>query len=217
MLYKHLVIKTTLTYISANKTLIIVALIIIIAYQTIHTHTMTCTHTSLRLSSHTTINKILMISNNDTNLSLSFHANLKEKVHASFIPCMKFALPYLGKAAAWGGWVRRQTQFGVAVVESMDDLIIVVFEWTSGDWCMCHCVCVYCVCVCVCVCVFVCMHACVRAWCVSVHMCVCVCVVCVCVCVCMCVWCVCVCVCACVCVCVCVCVCMCGVCILIIC
>ena len=33
---------------------------------------------------------------------------------------------------ARGGWVRRQTQFGVVVVESIDHLIIVVFEWTSG-------------------------------------------------------------------------------------
>ena len=64
-LYKHLITKTTLTYISANKTLIIIALITIIASRT--------THTSLRSSTHTTINKILMISNNDTNLNLSFH------------------------------------------------------------------------------------------------------------------------------------------------
>ena len=85
-LYKHLIIKTTLTYILANKTLIIVALITIIAYRTIqtrtharthathtHTHTHWHAHTSLRSSTHTTINKILMISNHDTNLNLSFH------------------------------------------------------------------------------------------------------------------------------------------------
>ena len=63
--------------------------------------------------------------------------------------------------------MRRQTQFG-DVVENMDHLIIVVFEWMSGDSCM-H----VCVCVCVCVCV-------VCVWCVCG---VCVCVVCVCVCV----------------------------------
>ena len=44
---------------------------------TTHTHTDIHTqwhaHTSLRSSTHTTINKILMISNNDTNLNLSFH------------------------------------------------------------------------------------------------------------------------------------------------
>ena len=65
--------------------------------------------------------------------------------------------------------MRRQTQFG-DVVENMDHLIIVVFEWMSRDSCMhvCVCVCVVCVwCVCVCVCVCVC------------GVCVCVCVVCV--------------------------------------
>ena len=30
--------------------------------------------------------------------------------------------------------VTRQTQFGVAVVKSINYLLIVVFEWTSGDW-----------------------------------------------------------------------------------
>ena len=38
MLYKHLITKTTLTHISSNKTLIIVALITIITYWTIHTY-----------------------------------------------------------------------------------------------------------------------------------------------------------------------------------
>ena len=40
-----------------------------------------------------------------------------------------------------------KTQFGV-VVESIDHLLIVVFEWTSGDCCalvsVCVCVCSYC-------------------------------------------------------------------------
>ena len=45
-----------------------------IAYQNnIHTHIQWHAHTSLCLSTHTTINKILMISNNDTNLNLFFH------------------------------------------------------------------------------------------------------------------------------------------------
>ena len=48
-----------------------------------------------------------------------------------------------------GGWVRRRTQFGGVVVEGIDHLMIVVFEWTSGDWSDA------CVCVCVCVCVVV--------------------------------------------------------------
>ena len=30
--------------------------------------------------------------------------------------------------------VTRQTQFGVAVVKSINYFLIVVFEWTSGDW-----------------------------------------------------------------------------------
>ena len=65
---------------------------------------------------------------------------------------------------AWGGWVRRQTQFGV-VVESINHLLIDVFDGARWDWCahvsvcMCVCVCMLCVCVClhvcVCVCVFV--------------------------------------------------------------
>ena len=42
--------------------------------------------------------------------------------------------------------MRKQTQFGVVVVvESIDHLIIVVFEWTMETG--------VCVCVCVCVCV----------------------------------------------------------------
>ena len=59
---------------------------------------------------------------------------------------------------ARGGWVRRQTQFGVVVVavECIDHLLIVVFESTNGDWCAHVSVCV---CVCVvgggCMCVFV--------------------------------------------------------------
>ena len=28
----------------------------------------------------------------------------------------------------------RHTQFGVVVIESINYLLIVVFEWTSGDW-----------------------------------------------------------------------------------
>ena len=54
------------------------------------------------------------------------------------------------------GWVRRQTHFGVVVVEGVNHLLIVVFEWTGGDWYACLCVCV-----CVCVCVCACMHVCV--------------------------------------------------------
>ena len=52
----------------------------------------------------------------------------------------------------------------------MNQYLIFVSEWTSGNWCahLCVCVCV-CVFVCVCVCVCVCVRACVRA-------CVCVCV-----------------------------------------
>ena len=88
-----------------------------------------------------------------------------------------------------GGWLRRQTQFGVVVVQSIAHLLIVVSEWTSGDGCA-----LVSVCVCVRVCVRVCVCACVRACvCVCVHACVCVraCVrACVrmCVCVCVCVW-----------------------------
>ena len=39
-----------------------------------------------------------------------------------------------------GGWLRRQTQFGVVVVQSIAHLLIVVSEWTSGDWCVRACV-----------------------------------------------------------------------------
>ena len=74
---------------------------------------------------------------------------------------------------------REKRQFGVFVVESIDHLIIIVFEWTSGEWCrMLECVrvCV-CVCLCVCVCVCVCLRA--RAFavrtCVCVYVCVCAC------------------------------------------
>ena len=35
--------------------------------------------------------------------------------------------------------MRRQTQFGVVVVESMYHLLIVVFKWTSKDCCECVC------------------------------------------------------------------------------
>ena len=52
--------------------------------------------------------------------------------------------------------MRGQTQFGV-VVEIIDHLLIVVSEWTSGDWCAHVTVCVVCVCVCVTVCVCVCV------------------------------------------------------------
>ena len=38
-----------------------------------HTHTQWHVHTSLCSSTHTTINKILMISNNNTSLNLSYH------------------------------------------------------------------------------------------------------------------------------------------------
>jgi len=42
-----------------------------------------------------------------------------------------------------GGWVRKQTQFGVVVVESIDHLIVIVFEWTMGTGAHVHvCVCV---------------------------------------------------------------------------
>ena len=37
-----------------------------------------------------------------------------------------------------GGWVRRRTQFGGVVVEGIDHLMIVVFEWTSGDLSLIH-------------------------------------------------------------------------------
>ena len=59
-----------------------------------------------------------------------------------------------------GGWVRRQTQFGVGVVvvvvEGVSHLLIVVFEWTSGDWYAR---------LCVCVCMCACMHACACSYC----------------------------------------------------
>ena len=49
--------------------------------------------------------------------------------------------------------VTRHTQFGVAVVKSINYFLIVVFEWTSGDWyehanmyvCVHACVCVLCI------------------------------------------------------------------------
>ena len=44
--------------------------------------------------------------------------------------------------------MRKQTQFGVVVVESIDNLIVAVFEWTMGTGAHAH------VCVCLCVCVF---------------------------------------------------------------
>ena len=71
----------------------------------------------------------------------------------------------------------------VLVVESIDHLLIIVSEWTSGDCCAHVSVCV---CACVRACVRVCVRACVRACvrvCVCVCVCMCACVVCV-VCVC---------------------------------
>ena len=56
--------------------------------------------------------------------------------------------------------VTRHTQFGVAVVKSINYFLIVVFEWTSGDWYE-H-VNMY-VCVCVHACTRVCMRARMRA------------------------------------------------------
>ena len=53
---------------------------------------------------------------------------------------------YIWIGRGWGGGgmrdpdkrrglgVTRQTQFGVAVVKSINYFLIVVFEWTSGDW-----------------------------------------------------------------------------------
>ena len=52
--------------------------------------------------------------------------------------------------------------------KSIDHLLILVSEWTSGDWCA-H------VTLCVRACVRACLRACVRA-CVRVCVCVCVCV-----------------------------------------
>ena len=48
---------------------------------------------------------------------------------------------------ARGGWMGEKIQSG-AVAEGINHLLIVVFEWTSGDWCAHVSVCV-CVCVCV--------------------------------------------------------------------
>ena len=48
--------------------------------------------------------------------------------------------------------MRKQSQFGVVVVESIDHLLIVVSEWTSRDLCaqVTVCVCVHAhVCLCV--------------------------------------------------------------------
>ena len=43
-------------------------------------------------------------------------------------------------------WVRKQTQFGVVVFESIDHLIVIVFEWTMGTGAHVHvCVCVFCI------------------------------------------------------------------------
>ena len=79
--------------------------------------------------------------------------------------------------------MRGHTQFDFLadVVDSIDHLIIVVFEWTSVDWCAHVCVCAR---VCAYVCVYVYASVCV---CVCEYICVCVCVceyICVCVCVC---------------------------------
>ena len=60
-----------------------------------------------------------------------------------------------GRERGWGiqtreggtVWVRRQTKFGVVVAQSIDHLLNVVSEWTSGD----------------CVCVRACACACARA------------------------------------------------------
>ena len=67
--------------------------------------------------------------------------------------------------------MRRQTQFGV-VVESINHLLIDVFEGVSRDWSVCMCVCVL-VCVYMCKCVIVYMYVCV---CVCAHEQACVCI-----------------------------------------
>ena len=61
--------------------------------------------------------------------------------------------------------VTRQTQFGVAVVKSINYFLIVVFEWTSGDWYE-HVNMYVCVCACVHARVHACAHACVCVLCI---------------------------------------------------